>query len=378
MANSSDVPALAGAPLEVLFCGRDMHAGYAFTKQELEGETGVAVLQCDRDQLAAALATADVAVPLMCRLDAALLRAAPRLKLVIQYGVGVEGIDIPEATSSGVWVSNIPSARTGNAASCAEHAVYLLLACLRHHNAMADSIQQRRLGMPLGQTLLGKSVLVVGFGNIANELIVRLKPFGVHILVLRRKPWGHPQGGQAAGQQQQQQPLPQQHGQHAAERAQHDSQLEAAAEAALADRGVWGQDSARLAARADLIALTCHQDEHNRGMVDADFLAHCKPGVRIVNIARGGLLDYAAVREGLDSGRIAAMGLDVQEHEPVDPQHWLAQHPSVYLTPHVAGVTELSYRNMARVVADAVRRLQRRQPPERLLNAPPAPRGLAQ
>jgi lactate dehydrogenase-like 2-hydroxyacid dehydrogenase len=119
-------------------------------------------------------------------------------------------------------------------------------------------------------------------------------------------------------------------------------------------------------------------------MIGSQFLSHCKPGVRIVNVARGGLLDYEAVRVGLDSGRIAGLGLDVQEHEPVDPQHWLAQHPrlvvlyakhkritsgrvrvcrcfksadggacllkvvvfwircSVYLTPHIAGVTEMS------------------------------------
>lgn len=356
------------APLKVLFCGRDMHYGFVFTREALAGDAGIEVVQCDRADIPAELATADVAVPLMSRLDAPLLRAAPRLRLIIQYGVGVEGVDIPAATELGIWVTNIPSAGTGNAASCAEHAIYLMLAALRQHNAMADSILHRRLGVPLGQTLLGRTVLIIGFGNIAKELAVRLRPFGVRITALRRKPWGS-------------------HARHAEQQGggqapcwpghQHDWELEAAAEAALADRGCWGQDSARLAAEADIIAVTCHQDEQNRGMVGGEFLAHCKPGVRIINVARGGLLDYEAMREGLASGKIAGLALDVQEHEPVDPEHWLAQHPNVYLTPHIAGVTELSYRSMAEIVAGAALRVGRGQPPERLLNAPSEPRGAA-
>ena len=70
-------------------------------------------------------------------------------------------------------MSNIPSSSTGNALSCAEHAIYLMLATLRQQNAMQVSIQQRRVGVPVGETLLNKSVLIVGFGNIAKELIPR-------------------------------------------------------------------------------------------------------------------------------------------------------------------------------------------------------------
>ena len=78
-----------------------------------------------------------------------------------------------QATEQGIWVSNIPSASTGNALSCAEHAVYLMLATLRQQNLMREAIQQSRVGVPVGETLFGKSVLIVGFGNIAKELIPR-------------------------------------------------------------------------------------------------------------------------------------------------------------------------------------------------------------
>lgn len=78
-----------------------------------------------------------------------------------------------QATEQGIWVSNIPSSSTGNALSCAEHAIYLMLASLRQQNAMRASIQQRRVGVPVGETLFNKFVLIIGFGNIAKELIPR-------------------------------------------------------------------------------------------------------------------------------------------------------------------------------------------------------------
>jgi lactate dehydrogenase-like 2-hydroxyacid dehydrogenase len=115
-----------------------MHWAYAFTADELARDAGVRVVQCDRADVARRLPAADVAIPLMAPLDAAALRSAPRLKLVLQYGAGVEGVDIGAASEEGVWVSNIPSAATGNAASCAEMAVFLILATLRNPKAMAD------------------------------------------------------------------------------------------------------------------------------------------------------------------------------------------------------------------------------------------------
>lgn len=108
-----------------------MHAGWAFTAQSLAEDASVRVVQCDREALPTEIRDADVAVPLMSRLDRTLLLSAVRLKLIIQYGVGVEGVDIDTATQLGIWVSNITSAGTGNAVSCAEHAIFLVLATLR-------------------------------------------------------------------------------------------------------------------------------------------------------------------------------------------------------------------------------------------------------
>ena len=87
-----------------------------------------------------------------------------------------------QATARGVWVSNIPSEGTGNALSCAEMAVYLILACLRSQHAMAEAVAARRVGQPLGRTLAGKTVLVIGFGGIAKELLPRWPPGPPHTL----------------------------------------------------------------------------------------------------------------------------------------------------------------------------------------------------
>lgn len=186
----------------------------------------------------------------------------------------------------------------------------------------------------MGMMMQGRTALVVGYGHIAQDLIPRLKAFGVGVVCVRRSAW--------RGETEDQGP------------------------ARLLDGRGTTADLPRLLPQADLVFVTCPQNEENRGMVNRGFLAHCKDGVRIVNVARGGLLDYTACKEGLESGKIAGLGLDVQVgetwrtaarargcssdptpppgvlvqwEEPIDPSDFFANHPSVILTPHIAGVT---------------------------------------
>jgi len=340
--------------MKVLFCGRDLHYAYVYTKEELSFDSNVEVVQCDREDTARVLCDEkiDVAVPLLSQLTAPALSKASNLKLIIQYGVGIEGVDISAATSHGIWVSNIPSIHTGNAASCAEMALYLMLGTLRDVKGMQASIQIRQVGVPIGNMLQGCSVLVVGFGNIAKELIKRLIPFGVSIYAIRRKKdrWGNGNGIDTD-----------------------DDGLARAAEAALEDRGTWPEDTQRLASKADIVVLACHLDSSSRGIFGENFISWCKPGVRVINVARGGLMDYDAVLKGLNSGKIRSMGLDVQFWEPFDPEDPIAMHPQVLLTPHVAGVTKQSYRAMARIVAAEVERVKKGLSPTVQLNAPVKP-----
>ena len=114
-----------------------MDWGFQFTRLRLASDEDIKVVQCDVDDVPAELKDTDVVVPLMAPLNADMLRNAPKLKMIIQYGAGVEGVDIEAATKFGIWVSNIPSAGTGNSVSCAEMAIFLILATLRNINAMA-------------------------------------------------------------------------------------------------------------------------------------------------------------------------------------------------------------------------------------------------
>ncbi len=108
----------------------------------------------------------------------------------MQYGVGLEGVDIEEATRKCIIVSNIPSALCGNAEATAEHAIYLTLSALRNPNISQKVFESGSLGNPLTRQILGKSVTIIGYGNVASRLLQRLIPFGPKdVTVMRRSMW---------------------------------------------------------------------------------------------------------------------------------------------------------------------------------------------
>lgn len=230
------------------------------------------MVQCHRTQAAEAVRLADVVVPIIVPVTAAMIAAAPRLKLIIQYGVGVDAIDVDAATAAGVLVANIPSAGTGNALSVAEHAVFLALASLRQPAAMARSLAAGLIGIPEGRTLFGSTVLVIGYGAIARHIVARLQPFGARVLCLRAGEWSP-----AASKE--------------------------AATAGVQAHGVFARDAARFAAQADVVIVAATLNPTSVGLIGAKFLAACKPGVHIVNIARGktGFLS-AACEVGVQTG----------------------------------------------------------------------------
>ncbi|CAI7863994.1 unnamed protein product [Closterium sp. NIES-53] len=137
----------------------------------------------------------------MTRLDAGTIAEASKLRLIVQFGVGLEGVDVTAATARGIRVGRIPSADTGNAVSCAEHAIYLALALLRKQRRMQESIQQQRLGQPIGQTIFGKSALIVGYGGIGKALAARLRAFGVTWLGGVRRGWAGVHGRRGEGEE---------------------------------------------------------------------------------------------------------------------------------------------------------------------------------
>ena len=138
--------------LSIVICGKgNFLSSYLYTKDALKVHENVRVIQSDDDDV---IASADVIIPFMKRIDGPLIERSQNLKMVMQYGVGLEGVDIATATERGIWVCLIPGADVGNAQSCAEQAVYLALSVLRDQKEMARSLLTNRIGWPTGRTIM--------------------------------------------------------------------------------------------------------------------------------------------------------------------------------------------------------------------------------
>ncbi len=293
----------------------------------LEGitERGRALLQGEGFALEVhkALTPAEL-VPLVGDCDAILVRsgssitaevidAAPRLRVIGRPGVGVDNVDIEAATRRGVVVMNSP---TGNLLSTAELAFALLLATARPiaraDAAMKAGVWDRKSFA--GVELSGKRLGVIGFGRIGREVAARARAFGMEVLA-------------------------------------YDPYVSAALAEAQHVRLLPLHDLLPL---CDFLTLHTTLNKENRHLIGAEALAKVKPGVRIVNAARGELVDSQALLAALESGRVAAAGLDVHEQEP--PLDWrLAQHPRVVATPHVGAATAEAQERVGNDIAQQVR-----------------------
>lgn len=321
--------------LKVLFCER----GYSESRRRLAPLLpDCDLVTCDRSEVRARVGGADVVVPYGATIGPDVIKAGS-FGLVQQFGVGLETVDIEAATAAGVWVARVPSTQTGNAESVAEHAVLLMLALSRglSSTAMTDARNAGTIGEPSGIALAGKTACIIGLGGVGSEVGLRLQAFGMRLVGVRvRVIVGNPRG--------------------------------------VAMR-VYGADRLHEAVGgADyvIVCTTLHNGNHH--LIDRAVLQAMKQGAYLINIARGGLVDTAALEESLAAGHLAGAGLDVVEGEPIGRDHPLLRH-NVVLTPHVAGVTDLSYTGIAKAVAENVRRYAIGERPHNTVNAPAAPRG---
>ncbi|BBN01563.1 hypothetical protein MPTK1_2g08420 [Marchantia polymorpha subsp. ruderalis] len=330
------------AQLRLLFCGVGVFpTAVSRTCAALKSYPHILVDCLPLDEIAEKIHEYDMCVCRMGNLDRKTLLKASRLKLITQFGMGLERVDVETATEMGIKVGRIPSDSTGNALSCAEHAIFLMLSLLRDQKGLTKSVQEGSLGIPEGRTLFGCKVLIVGYGNIGKELAPRLKAFGVRVLAVR--PSWNQMYPIAAGS-------------------------ENVMKHSLVSNGTIPMDDFvdekggmehlhEFLSRSDIVVLCCTQSPKTVGMVNEDFLASMKMGALLVNVARGGLMDYTAVSEALKSGHLGGLATDVTWVEPIDPKDPIVHLPNVVVTPHVAGVTEYSYLQMGQLVADAALQL---------------------
>ena len=291
------------------------------------------------DALADEVARAEVLIPSMARIGPEVLARASRLALIHQWGAGLEGVDLEAATRAGIPVANVPTAGTANADSVAEWCVMAALALARRlDEARAHARAGSPWGEPAGQCLLGRRAGIVGFGGIGRALAARLRPFGMRVCAVRRRP-----------------------------------QPEEAAAFGLEWQGPMERLD-ELLAQSDFVFLALPATAETRHLIGRAQLERMRAGAFLINAARGTLVDEAALLEALDAGRLAGAALDVLQREPPDPGHPLLHHSRVLVTAHVAGVTDASYTDIARHVARNVRRVQQGLLPEPCANPAVRPR----
>ena len=312
--------------VKVLFCGRGCFDTAVDYTKKLLNDTDFAekmvVKTCNPENIIDEIPTAHIVVPLMCKITRDLIVKAPFLALIHQFGVGVEGIDIEAASECGISVANIPSEGTGNAESCAELAIYLIIACLRNQKALENSIKTKHLGHPAGRTILGANVFIFGMGGIGRQVAARLRAFQPARLV------GVSKSGNNSG---------------------------VAGE--LVDEIGGPADIPRLAKGCHIVIICVNQDNTTKGIVNKDFIDLLAKGAVIVNVARGGILNYSDVLDAIHCNQLSAVGLDVFHTEPVPTDDPLVNHPRCIVTPHVAGVTHVSYHVLASYLVDNIERL---------------------
>ena len=265
----------------------------------------------DKDKLAAIIGDYDgLAIRSATKVTAKILEHAPRLKVIGRAGIGVDNVDIPAATQKGVIVMNTPF---GNSITTAEHAIAMMFALARQIPSADTSTQSGKWEKNrfMGVEITAKTLGIIGCGNIGA--IVADRAIGLHMRVIAFDPFLSP-------------------------------------ERAL-DLGVEKVELEELLARADIITLHTPLTAQTKNILSADSLARTKKGVRIINCARGGLVDEHALRALLDTGHIAGAAFDVFAEEPATA-NILFGHPNVVCTPHLGAATTEAQENVALQVAE--------------------------
>lgn len=242
-----------------------------------------------------------------------LLEAAKRLEIIVRAGVGVDNIDVEACTRRGIVVQNVPE---GNVRSAAEHTIALLLALARNVPQGTMSMKEGKWERSklMGVEVLGKSLGIIGLGKIGRHVAQMANGLGMRVLA---------------------------HDPYVAPRLAQDLNVELV------------NDLKELVGRVDFLTVHVPLSAATRNLVNADLLQHAKPGLRLINCARGGVVDESALVKALEENKVAAAAFDVFETEPpgLTP---LVQHPRVICTPHLGASTREAQENVAIAAAQQI------------------------
>lgn len=264
--------------------------------------------------------------------DAALMDAAPKLKVIGRHGVGYDHIDIPAATERGILVITTPGANTG---AVAEHAIAFMIGLSKHFPRQMQALIEGRYNDRTrheGRELIGRTLGVIGFGRIGRRIgAIAHQGFGMNVVY---------------------------------------TDVVAPPEDAERRAGARRVELDELLRISEYITLHVPLDASTRRMIGKDQLARMRSDAILINTCRGPVVDEYAVRDALDSGKLWGYGADVFDVEPPPADHPLIGRPDVMLTPHSAAQTAESLVNMATWMAEDVVGILQGKPPRNPVNDP--------
>jgi D-3-phosphoglycerate dehydrogenase len=281
------------------------------------------------EELARLVADADHVITQFAPVNAAVIAAMRRAKVIVRYGVGVDNVDLNAARSRGIPVCNVPDYCMDEVA---DHTLGLILATTRHLVANWDRVRAGdwtlAVPLPAMQALADLTAGVVGFGRIGREVVRRLRAFKGRVLV-------------------------------------YDPAVPAAD---VRGAGCEPRGLDELLAESDVVTLHCPSTPQTRGLIRRETLARMKPGAILINVGRGDLVDSAALVEALRGGHLAGAGLDVFDPEPVPRDSPLLKMSNVVMSAHIASASAKAARRLRETVAGTVARAVRGEPLSNVVN----------
>jgi D-3-phosphoglycerate dehydrogenase len=269
---------------------------------------------------------ADVVI-VRANLPEAMFDEAPRLRAAIRHGAGLDMIPVEAATRAGVLVANVPAV---NAPSVAEHVFFVTLALLRRFRMVDRDLRQQ--GWLAGRQhadntleLAGRTLGVIGAGNVGNAVMTIARGFGLSVIANSRNPKSLPD-----------------------------------------DVRFVSVDE--LVAEADIVVLSCPLTSETTGLLSRERIRRMRPGALLVNVSRGAVVDDTGLVEALRQGRIGGAALDVFREQPLPPGHPYFSFDNVIITPHMAGITDESMMRMGLGAAEETIRVLSNNLPVNLRN----------
>lgn len=334
--------------LDVLFLGEEFAQAYEYTASFASAHA-LQCKYCSRSEANDSIARTSVAIPLMTKIDARMIENARGLRLVLQFGVGLEGVDVNSATKKGIKVGRIKSDSNPNSKSTAECAVFLALCALKRVNECKVSIERMVLGYPIGESLTNANVMFIGWGRVARACAKMCKfGFGCRIYALRRSNNGSEDRGNSS-----------------------DEELnllenERAFVGSIDECEIEFSKFRTNNNVSTIVVLACTCDSTNKEMVNKGFIEKLKFGDEqkraiVVNVARGQLVNEEDMFNACKNRDVLFYASDVAFSEPIDPSGTLLREKldNVFVTPHVGGVTRSSYEKMGQIVADYVAKIKK-------------------